>query len=157
MIEENGRVVAVEAGAVWVESIRQSACESCAARQGCGQSALAKLGKQHTSHVKALNVNRLDLQVGDSVIIGVPENVVMTGTLIAYMMPLITMLLAALIADSFLFQELGVVIASVLGLGLGFLLVRLHFLKITSDKRYQPTVLRLSNVIYRGTCSLETE
>ena len=142
MIEESGRVVAVEDGAVWVESIRQTACQSCAARKGCGQSALAKLGQQHKSHVRALNAFHLD--VGDQVVIGVPEDVVMKGTLVAYLMPLVMMLVAAITADSFTRQDLWVALAGLGGLAFGFLLVRLHFLAVNKDKRYQPVVLRRS-------------
>ena len=40
-IVETGRVVALEGAAVWVETIRSSACGSCAARSGCGHRTLA--------------------------------------------------------------------------------------------------------------------
>ncbi|PIE41010.1 MAG: transcriptional regulator [Gammaproteobacteria bacterium] len=141
MIEESGRVVAVEKGAVWVESIRRAACDTCAAKNGCGQSALAKLGQQHKNHVRA--ISSLDLEVGDSVVIGVPEDVVIKGTLIAYMMPLIFMLVAAITADSLNTADSTVALASLAGLAVGFLVVRLHFLKARKDIRYQPVVLRL--------------
>ncbi|MDX1694979.1 MAG: SoxR reducing system RseC family protein [Ketobacteraceae bacterium] len=142
MIEESGRVVAVEQGAVWVESIRQTACQSCAARNGCGQSALAKLGQQHKNHVRALNA--FDLEVGDQVVIGVPEDVVLKGTLVAYLMPLVLMLVAAITADSFTSRDLWIALAGLSGLAVGFGLVRLHFLSVSRDKRYQPVVLRAS-------------
>ena len=140
MIEESGRVVAVEDGAVWVASIRQTACQSCAARKGCGQSALAKLGQQHKNHVRALNA--FDLDVGDEVIIGVPEDVVMKGTLIAYLMPLVLMLVAAITADSFTQEDLWVALSGLAGLAVGFGLVRVHFHAVSRDRRYQPVVLR---------------
>lgn len=154
MIEESGRVVAVEEGTVWVESIRQTACDSCAAQKGCGQSALAKLGQQHKSHVKALNA--FDLKVGDEVVIGVPEDVVMKGTLVAYLMPLVLMLVAAVAADSFTQHDLWISLAGVLGLAVGFLLVRVHFHTVSKDKRYQPVVLRLSQGEKSNFCPVET-
>ena len=42
MLIETGRVVAVEANeeALWVETIRQSTCGSCAANKGCGHGLL---------------------------------------------------------------------------------------------------------------------
>ena len=40
-IIESGRVVAIEESGVWVETIRSSACGSCAARSGCGHRTLA--------------------------------------------------------------------------------------------------------------------
>ena len=115
MIEETGRVVAVEKDAVWVESIRRAACKSCAARKGCGQSALAKLGQQKKNHVKALNT-LTNLHVGDSVVIGVPEDVVVRGTFIAYLMPLLLMLVAAVVAESLVSSDLIVSVSSMGGL-----------------------------------------
>lgn len=154
MIEESGRVVAVEEGAVWVESIRQTACQSCAARKGCGHSALAKIGQQHKSHVKALNA--FDLNVGDQVVIGVPEDVVMKGTLVAYLMPLVLMLVGAIAADSIVSSDLWVGLSGLFGLALGFLLVRFHFHAIAKDKRYQPVVLRLSDGNDSNFCPTES-
>lgn len=154
MIEESGRIVAVEEGAVWVESIRRAACDTCSAKNGCGQSALAKLGQQHKNHVRALSP--LDLSVGDEVVIGVPEDVVMKGTLVAYMMPLIFMLVAAVAADSVNAGDLWVTLAGLIGLGIGFGMVRLHFLKIRTDKRYQPVVLRMSSGEASSYCPSET-
>lgn len=154
MIEESGRVVAVEDGAVWVESIRQTACQSCAARKGCGQSALAKLGQQQKNHVRALNA--FDLHVGDEVVIGVPEDVVMKGTLVAYLMPLVLMLVASIAADSFTQSDLWVALSGLAGLAVGFLLVRVHFHAVSSDRRYQPLVLRPAQGDFTGFCPKET-
>lgn len=154
MIEESGRVVAVEEGAVWVESIRRAACDTCAAKNGCGQSALAKLGQQQKNHVRA--VNSLDLQVGDEVVIGVPEDVVMKGTLVAYMMPLIFMLVAAVAADSVNAGDLWVTLSGLIGLAIGFVMVRVHFLKVRTDKRYQPVVLRFATGDESNYCPTET-
>lgn len=142
MIEESGRVVAVEEGAVWVESIRRAACDTCAAKSGCGQSALAKMGQQHKNHVRA--ISSLNHQIGDEVVIGVPEDVVMKGTLVAYMMPLVFMLVAAITADSMNAGDLWVSLSGLIGLAIGFVMVRLHFLKVRTDTRYQPVVLRMS-------------
>lgn len=44
MIEEQGRVVATEPGAVWVETVRRSTCSSCSANAGCGQGLMQRLG-----------------------------------------------------------------------------------------------------------------
>lgn len=145
MIEEKGRVVALDktegspGTGVWIETIRQTACQSCSARKGCGHSALAKLGQQNT-HIFASS--RFDHSVGDMVVIGVPEDVVIKGSLIAYLMPLVLMLVGAIIADGMAFGDFATTLISLLGLGVGFGLVRLHFFKSRGDVRYQPVVLR---------------
>ena len=64
MIEEQARVVALEAGAVWVETRRQSTCGGCSANAGCGQGLMDKIGVRAShGHVRALC--DLQLQVGD--------------------------------------------------------------------------------------------
>lgn len=155
MIEETGRVVAVEEDSVWVETIRKAACDSCASQKGCGHSVLAKLtgGK---NHVRVLNPssNNYSLQVGDDVIIGVPEDVVVIGSMVAYLMPLICMLLFSVVAQLAWESEGYSIIGGMLGLGLGFVLVRWHFLARKDNARYQPSVIRPASDSAYGVCKI---
>jgi len=76
VIEERGRVVGVEPGAVWVETLRQSTCSSCAANAGCGQGVLQRLGAGASrGRVRALC--DLHLSVGDSVVLGLREELLL--------------------------------------------------------------------------------
>ncbi len=89
---ETGRVVAVEADAVWIEADRSSACGRCAARAGCGQGALSKLLQQGKGRVRALSGTQLraaSCELGDQVWIRVPEVTVLTGTALLYGFPLL--------------------------------------------------------------------
>lgn len=139
MIEETGRVVAVEEGAVWVETIRQSACQSCSAKAGCGHSALSKLGRQ-TVHFRATASGHF--AVGDDVVIGVPESLVVTSSLLAYLMPLVIALGLALLADHYTGSDGWAALAGLLGLAVGFAALRWYFSHNQLDDRYQPVVLR---------------
>jgi len=139
MIEEIGKVVAVEDGAVWVETIRQSACQSCSARSGCGHSALSRLGRQAV-HLRAGTTQRYD--VGEEVVIGVPETVVVSSSLLAYLMPLVLALLLAIPVDTMTHSDGYTALAALLGLGLGLGALRLHFTRNQHDQRYEPQVLR---------------
>lgn len=139
MIEETGRVVAVEEGAVWVETIRQSACHSCSAKAGCGHSALSKLTSK-TAHIRAAASQTW--AVGDEVVIGIPESLVVTSSLLAYMMPLVIALAGALLADHFTASDGWAALAGAAGLATGFVLLRWHFSRNRDDERYQPVVLR---------------
>ncbi len=68
MIEEQGRVVATEPGAVWVETVRRSTCSSCSANAGCGQGLMQRLGVgARRARVRALS--DLSLRVGDAVVL----------------------------------------------------------------------------------------
>lgn len=139
MIEEIGKVVALEEGAVWVETIRQSACQSCSAKSGCGHSALSKLGRQAV-HLRAGTTQHFD--VGEEVVIGVPEAVVVSSSLLAYLMPLVVSLMLALPVDAYTHSDGYTALAGLAGLALGFVGLRLHFKYNQHDERYQPQVLR---------------
>ena len=58
-IIESGRVVAVEETGVWVETIRSSACGSCAARSGCGHRTLAGVLTSDKGLVRARESDQL--------------------------------------------------------------------------------------------------
>lgn len=145
MIEETGKVVAVENGRVWVETVRQSACGSCAAQKGCGQSVLAKLLSPKANHVSALC--DLELQVGDEVVIGVPEDVVVKGSLAVYFLPMVALMVGALGGNSLallwsISSDLASGLGALLGFAGGLLWVRWHARAVSRDERYQPVVLR---------------
>jgi len=91
-LTEVGRVVAVEADAVWVEADRSSACGRCAARAGCGQGALASVFRQGKGRVRAISGGGLDASecaLDDQVIIKIPEATLLSGTLSLYGFPLV--------------------------------------------------------------------
>ncbi len=163
MIEERARVVALEPGAVWVETLRQSACGSCAAQKGCGQSAIARMSEK-PMHVRALTGLHAQAshyqyqleqyqvgqyQVGDEVIIGIPEDILLKSSLVAYLMPLIFALVSALSVQAINPADGWVTLGGAGGLALGFVGVWLHAQRVKHDPRYHPQVIR-----YADTASL---
>ena len=97
MIEEQGRIVALEEGFVWVETERRSSCSSCGVRQSCGQhlSEKYKAGAS-LSYIKASLSPEMDshlLKAGDSVMVGIPENALLKASFLMYLFPLLLMLL----------------------------------------------------------------
>ncbi len=139
MIEEVGKVVAIKGNLAWVETLRQSACDTCSAKAGCGHSALAKLG-QKTNHLQASCP--FNVEVGERVVVGVPEDIMLKSSVMAYLMPLLMMLVFALVVDHYASREAYTALAAVLGLALGFVFLRWHFSRHQHDQRYQPVVLR---------------
>jgi len=131
VIRETGRVVAIENDSVWIETIQQSACQSCAAEKGCGQSLIAKMtGK--TTAIRVLpgqcDISRIGMD--DRVVIGIPEHVVVNGTLLIYLLPLLTMIAGTLLADALITtsstSDLYTALGAMLGLAAGSLIVRAH-------------------------------
>jgi sigma-E factor negative regulatory protein RseC len=142
MIEERAKVVEVGDGYAWVEIERQSACASCHASGGCGTATLAKVwsGRQ----VRTRAISALPLRPGDEVIVGLAEGVLLRGALLAYLLPLALMLAGALLGEA-AFAGAGeepVIVLGALGLGLGFLTVRVASRRWRDDARFQPVVIR---------------
>ncbi|MBM7060409.1 SoxR reducing system RseC family protein [Pseudomonas sp. UL073] len=141
MIEESGRVVGVESGAVWVETLRKSTCSACAANAGCGQGMLDKLGVgRDRGHVRALS--DLRLAVGDAVVIGVDEQLLVRASLLVYLLPLLALIGAAVLAKCLALTEPLIILFGLGGLVLAAFVVRWHSHRLANNPASQPIVLR---------------
>lgn len=141
MIEEQGRVVAVESGAVWVETLRKSTCSSCSVKAGCGQGLLDQIGVSgRRGYVRALS--NLHLSVGDAVIIGVREDLLVRGSLLVYLLPLLGLFFAAVLADQLGLREPWVILSALFGFLLACCAVRWRSRLTAGDPALQPVVLR---------------
>ncbi|SEK81716.1 positive regulator of sigma(E), RseC/MucC [Atopomonas hussainii] len=140
MIEEQGRVVALEAGAVWVQTIRQSTCQSCSAKAGCGQGLMQRLGVgQRHGYVRCLT-DDASLQVDDDVVIGVPEDAVVKSSMLVYLLPLLALLAGAVAGEAW--GELASVLLAGLAFAIALLVVRWYDRRHADDPALQPVVLR---------------
>lgn len=141
MIEESGRVVRLEEGAVWVETLRKSTCSSCSANAGCGQGLLDKLAiSSQRGTVRALT--DLQLAVGDNVIIGLGEDALLRGSLLVYLLPLLGLFAGALGAEYLALGEPLSIAAGLVGLFGAALFVRWRSQQGMHDPALQPVVLR---------------
>jgi sigma-E factor negative regulatory protein RseC len=142
MIEEPAVVVEVGDGYAWVETRRQSACGACAAHDGCGTAALAKLWGERRTRVRAISA--LPLRPGDAVIVGLVEGALLRGALLVYLLPVVLLLAGALLGQA-AFAGAGeepVILAGAVGLALGFLAARVVSRRLRGDARFQPVVVR---------------
>ncbi len=142
MIIETGKVVSVEADGIWVETIQRSTCGSCAAEKGCGQSLMARL-LGRTSYLRVLLEGRDPalFQPGDQVRIGIPEDVVVKGSLFVYFLPLLAMIAGAALAHREFGSEGLAILGAVVGLLLGAAYVRWRAWLTRNDNRLQPVLM----------------
>ena len=141
MIEESGLVVALEDGAVWVQTLRKSTCSSCSANAGCGQGLLDKLAiSSQRGHVRALT--DLHLAIGDEVVIGVREELLLGSAVQVYLLPLLALLGGGLLAQSLGLSEPLTIALGLGGLVVAGLLVRRRSLRVADDPDLQPVVVR---------------
>ncbi|WP_066965248.1 SoxR reducing system RseC family protein [Microbulbifer sp. Q7] len=135
MIEERGRVVALEQTGVWLETVQRSGCHSCAAKSGCGTGLLGDFWTNASRVRVAVAPKALaPIRLHDTVVIGIAENTLATSALLVYLLPLVLLVLGALGGDALLSAlaagepsgESGAMLGALAGLALGALLVRVY-------------------------------
>jgi len=145
MLVESGEVVAVDADAVWVETLRRSTCGSCAAQKGCGHGLLNRLGSGRRHYIRALpgNIRPEQCRVGDVVEIALPESVILRGSLLVYLLPLLAMLAGAATAAALWpdLHDFGALAGATAGLATGLIAVRMHARRHRADPALQPTLM----------------
>ena len=147
MLTEVGRVVAVEPEALWVETIRRTTCGTCAAQKGCGHGLINSVTDGKRSYIRVLpgEVATTVCSVDDEVLISIPEEVILRGSLIAYVMPLVCMMAgaAALAGMMPAQQDIAAAMGAAGGLAIGFGLVRWHGNTHSDDPGFQPVLLKV--------------
>jgi sigma-E factor negative regulatory protein RseC len=147
MLTETGRVVAVDSDSLWVETIRQSSCGSCAAQKGCGHSLINRFTDGKRSYIRVLpgKLAPAACAVDDQVKISIPEEVIVRGSLLVYMLPLATMLAGAATAAGFFSgnQDFLALLGAVGGFIAGICVVRWHAWRHRDDASLQPTLVEV--------------
>lgn len=146
MIEEHAIVVGIDNDAAKLEIVRRTPCGICGQTRGCGISIWGRLFGHKPNIFKA--VNQINAKVGDSVIVGIEEQALLTSSMTVYGIPLVAMLAGALIVGALFAGEVSghadrnAVIGAVLGLVFGLLWVKGHTAGRSLDARYRPVILR---------------
>jgi sigma-E factor negative regulatory protein RseC len=140
MIEEGARVVDVAPGLAWVETSRRSACASCHSSEGCGTSAVSKLFPARTNRLQVADA--IGVEVGDRVVIGIAEDALTRASLLAYLLPLVAMILAAGGAELAGAGEGAGVLLGILGLFLGIWIAGRSSGGAPGSEGYRPLLLR---------------
>ncbi len=143
MLTEQGRVIAVEADGVRVETVRLSTCSSCQAKSGCGQKLLAEMGQGQRFQVVSANPYQLHLQPGDMVELGMEEASFLQASAMMYLLPLFGLILGAALAEMAGVVESIVVLAGLLGLLSGFAVVRWWSRRDRQSSRYRSQIVGL--------------
>ena len=144
MIEEHAIVVDIDNDdAAMLEIVRRTPCGLCGQSRGCGISIWGRLFGHKPNIFKA--VNQINAKVGDSVIVGIEEQALLTSSMTVYGIPLVAMLAGALLAGGFFaasHADRNAVIGAVIGLVFGLLWVKAYTAGRGLDARYRPIILR---------------
>lgn len=145
MIEEHVRVIGIEGDQLILQAQTKAACDACEVKQGCGTSVLAKVVGRKFTHFQAANT--VNACVGDEVVVGLSEDAMLKGSIFVYLLPLLALITAAVLADSLLAADAGgrdllVILSSAAGF-IGMLAVSRQLLSTGSNRRrLNPVVLR---------------
>lgn len=146
MIEETAIVVKCEGEFAWVEAQRTSACGHCTANKACGTGTIAKIWGQKTSQMKA--INKAQACEGETVLIGLQESALVRGSLMIYLLPLVSMILFSIFGQQMAGQwqlasaETTSILFALIGFVLAGVLIKIYSRRISSDARYQPVILK---------------
>jgi len=146
MLEEKGIVVEADDEFAWVETQRQNACGKCASKSSCGTASLASVLGQKATVVKAINPIRAN--VGDSVVVGIGEQVLLRGALLMYLVPLVLMFVFAGGYETLAQQhwlahhEIWTILLGAFGFGLGLLWLNYLNQGLAHKRQYQPVLIR---------------
>lgn len=141
MVEEEGTVIRSDGEALIIAVLRSSACQSCRARQGCGQAVLSGLGDAETQAAKNhfSLPPRPDLRAGDRVRLGIPEDTLALAAVWMYLWPLLAAFSALLLTASLGLAEPVQLMLALLAGGLALGLTRRRFAQ--SGRRWEPRLL----------------
>jgi sigma-E factor negative regulatory protein RseC len=151
MIEEEAQVIDVNDQHITLQAQPSSACSSCQAKNACGQGLLSRFFNQKPGQIIIENVSLdsefADLKVGDRVLIGIEENAVLNAAFYVYMLPLLSFVGFAVLAQALNIEsEIQQIFLTILGLFLGISAARFLLRDKQSSrqhlKRVMPTLLK---------------
>ena len=122
MIEQQATIIEVDGNTLWLQAERESTCSSCQVKQGCGTGLLAKhVGKKFSK----ISVHKTtDVALGEVVTLVIPEQALLQGAALMYLLPLTLLFLFSIISRSFGLGEGTQILAGLAGLATGFAIVK---------------------------------
>lgn len=124
MIEEEAVIIKASTERVTLEVVRSKPCGLCGQVRGCGNSIWGKIFSHQSGQIETRN--NLNAKLGDVVILGIDETLMLKSALMLYGVPLVFMFLGMGIANSFAKEmtELYTLLGAVLGLSLGVVMIK---------------------------------
>ncbi|MES9968848.1 MAG: SoxR reducing system RseC family protein [Candidatus Thiodiazotropha sp.] len=146
MIEEPATVISVDDGYAVVETQQRAACGTCDSAGSCSTTVLSGLFKRRHNRLRVSNP--IHAKPGERVIVGVQENAFLKISFLAYLLPLLCMIVMAILMQAAatrftpVIGELPQVVGGLLGLISGFFLLRLFTGQKQDQPGYQAVILR---------------
>jgi sigma-E factor negative regulatory protein RseC len=144
---ETATVVSVNPDSLVVETIQRSTCDSCRAASGCGQAVLSTMASTSTQiRVLLGDHSAKQVKVGQRVTIGIPKNILVTGALLVYLVPVSFALIGAQalgVGETPMQKDVISGFGAFIGLMMGGWFVRLWHRRVGNDLDRTPVLIAL--------------
>ncbi|MET0064011.1 MAG: SoxR reducing system RseC family protein [Candidatus Thiodiazotropha endolucinida] len=139
MLEETAMVVEANKDYLWVETRSRRGCSQCGS--SCTTSVVLKLFGMKRNRLNLENT--LCAEVGDRVVVGIPDELLVRASVWAYLFPLLAMFAVSATGGVIGFGEGAQALLAMMGLAAGFALVRWNTSRQGTRRRFRPSLLRI--------------
>lgn len=141
MVEGIAQVVKIEGKTAWLVPEQGSSCGSCASAAACGSKGVGTTASRLDNRRFRID-NEANLAVGERVVFGIRDNVLLKASIAAYVIPLATLLLAGSLAQWKFGSDTVTMAAMIAGLVIGLGISRLEAKRLHSKGDLAPLFLR---------------
>lgn len=135
ILKEIMDVIDIDDEYIYLKTLRTDACNSCSIRSGCNL-----LGGSKELKLKAKKIEKTEFNIGDKVIVKLPNVPVVKLAFLAYGLPLIVFLTTVIILYSLNFSDLISFIIGLVCTSLTYIFVRIYDKRNVQNK-YLPTII----------------
>ncbi|ORU92767.1 MAG: hypothetical protein A6F72_05395 [Cycloclasticus sp. symbiont of Poecilosclerida sp. N] len=145
MIEETAIVQAVDERSIKVLTTQRSGCHKCSESSLCSTSILSRFFAD--KEIELTLFTDLSLKVGDKVLLGIEEKVLMRLTFLIYFIPLCALFVFAILGE-FIAQKLNIdtelltILFAMTGFSCCYFFVKWFIKNYVGVRKIQPTVLK---------------
>ncbi len=149
MIEQTAVVVGVEAGYAWVlPNKAANSCGGCSSKASCAPMVLDWKKMKDSPKMRVLNP--LYARPGDSVVVGMQGDALVLYSLLAYLLPLVSLIVFAVLGQELFAlsnspREAGAILGGVAGLVAGLKIANVVASYSTRHADFHPVILRVNN------------
>lgn len=145
MIEQTARVVTLKRGYAWVEPLTKANCSGCKSKPACASSGAFDFLKPATEKIYVQNP--IHARPGEEVVVGMHPKALLIYSLFAYMLPLVSMLVFAILGNQLflalsLHADFGAILTGIAGLLSGLKLAGWLAQNIAKSEDANPVILR---------------
>lgn len=122
MIEQKATVIRSDESTIWLQAERQSTCDNCQVKKGCGTGLLSEhVGRRFSTLAVP---KKHSVQPGQLMNVSIPEEALLQGAYMMYLLPILFMFAGAAFSRYMFANELMEIISGLTGLMFGFYWVK---------------------------------